>query len=62
MTSNVGGIDRWIRGIVGVLVIVAGIVYHSWWGLLGAVILATAIVGFCPAYAPFKLSTRSPKA
>ncbi|MGE5175125.1 MAG: DUF2892 domain-containing protein [Hyphomicrobiales bacterium] len=62
MTCNMGGIDRAIRGIVGAVVIGIGITAHSWWGLIGVVLLGTALVGFCPAYVPFRLSTRGPKA
>lgn len=56
--ANVGGIDRIIRAVAGMAIIGAGIWFQSWWGLIGLVVLGTAIVRFCPAYFPFKLSTR----
>lgn len=57
MKPNVGGFDRWFRAIVGLAVIGAGIYFHSWWGALGTIPLATAIVRWCPVYVPFGTST-----
>jgi len=51
MERNVGGIDRIIRLVVGAGLIgltLAGVI--GWWGWLGAVVLAGALVGWCPAY------------
>ena len=47
-----------IRIIVGVAICAAGWYYHSWWGLIGLVPIATAAIGWCPAYLPFKISTK----
>jgi len=58
MTSNVGGIDRIARIVVGLALIgltLAGVI--GAWGWLGVVPLATGIVRICPAYLPFGLST-----
>jgi hypothetical protein len=57
MHPNVGSIDRWIRLILGVGILAAGIAFGSWWGLVGLVPLATAVWRWCPAYEPFGLST-----
>ena len=61
MTKNMGGIDRGIRFILGLLIVGAGIYFKSYWGLVGIVMMATALFSFCPLYIPFKLSTRKPK-
>ena len=58
MKINVGSADRVIRIIVGVAICAAGWYYHSWWGLIGLVPIATAAIGWCPAYLPFKISTK----
>lgn len=58
MKQNVGTIDRVIRIVVGIAIGVAGIVFHSWLGLIGIIPLATGIVGSCPLYLPFGISTR----
>ena len=57
MKCNMGKIDRVLRGIVGLAVIGAGVYYQSWWGAVGAIPLGTAILGVCPAYLPFGISS-----
>ncbi|OUD15007.1 YgaP family membrane protein [Thioflexithrix psekupsensis] len=57
MKANVGMVDRVIRAVVGVAIIAAGVYYQNWLGAIGIVPLATAAIGFCPAYLPLGLST-----
>ncbi len=58
MKANVGGIDRIIRiGAGAVLVALAATGTEGWWGWLGAVPLATGLMGWCPPYAMFGFST-----
>ncbi len=58
MKANVGGIDRIIRiGAGAVLVALAATGTVGWWGWLGAVPLATGLMGWCPPYAIFGFST-----
>ncbi len=57
MSCNVGGVDRTLRIVLGVVILAAGFYFKSWWGLVGIVPLFTAIVRWCPLYAPFGLST-----
>jgi hypothetical protein len=57
MTCNMGKADRVIRGILGVAILGAGLVLQRWWGLIGLIPLATSLVGWCPAYVPFKINT-----
>jgi hypothetical protein len=52
-----GKTDRILRAIVGIVVIGAGVYYQSWWGAIGVIPLGTAIIGFCPAYLPFGISS-----
>lgn len=58
MTHNVGTVDRTIRLFVGLAVILIGILLGSWWGLIGLVPLATAAIGWCPAYRMINFSTK----
>lgn len=61
MVQNVGGIDRVLRVVFGLGFLVFGIVQGgAWWALaaFGAVLVATAAVGFCGLYTPFKINTR----
>lgn len=48
MTKNVCGTEKWIRAILGVAIILAGLYYSSWWGLIGLIPLATAVFSYCP--------------
>jgi len=61
MKRNMGSADRWVRALLGVLGIAAGIALKSWWGLIGVVLIATAATGWCPAYLPFGITTLGSK-
>jgi hypothetical protein len=66
MSKNMGTTDRAIRGIVGVVaaaLALAGLVTGIWmWVayIVAAVLIVTALAGFCPVYRIFGWST-SPK-
>lgn len=58
MKANVGGLDRVARigaGVALIALAAAGTV--GAWGWIGVVPLATGLIGWCPAYLPFGLST-----
>ena len=60
---NMGTIDRIIRGIIGVaLIVVALFVLEGAWQIvsivLGGILVGTALSGFCPLYVPFHISTK----
>ena len=57
MKKNVGNADKILRIILGIGIIGAGVYYQSWWGAIGAIPIATAVMNFCPAYTLFGLST-----
>ncbi|HDT15394.1 MAG TPA: DUF2892 domain-containing protein [Firmicutes bacterium] len=57
MEKNVGGTDKTIRIVAGIVIIVLGLIFRSWWGLIGVVILITGLVGFCGIYKLFGFST-----
>ncbi len=57
MKKNIGITDKVIRIILGVLVGVLGIIFHTWWGLVGVVLIGTALINWCPLYLPFGIST-----
>jgi hypothetical protein len=51
MKANVGGVDRILRTIVGLVLI--GLVMSGTigvWGWVGVVFIATGVFSFCPAY------------
>ncbi len=58
MTQNVGGIDRILRIVVGLaLIILAATGTIGVWGWLGVIVLATGVVGICMPYTLFGFST-----
>ncbi|MBT9259656.1 MAG: DUF2892 domain-containing protein [Clostridiales bacterium] len=59
MTQNVGAIDRIIRVLAGVGIL--SLVFwgpKSNWGWLGLIPLVTGLVGYCPLYSLFGISTK----
>ena len=62
MKLNVGGVDRTLRIVVGlVLVGLAATGTVGMWGWIGVVPLATGAIGWCPPYALFGWNTCSMK-
>ena len=58
MKTNVGGIDRVLRVMLGaVLIALTMMDTIGPWGWIGVVPLSTAALGFCPLYAVLGLNT-----
>jgi ABC-type branched-subunit amino acid transport system permease subunit len=58
MKANVGGIDRALRIVVGlVMVAMAAVGTIGSWGYLGLIVLATGVFRFCGAYTLLGIST-----
>ena len=58
MTFNVGGVDRILRVIVGLILISLVFVGpQTPWGWIGLVPLVTGLFRFCPAYTLLGLNT-----
>ncbi len=58
MVRNVGGIDRLLRVVFGLALLAAVFVGpRTPWGWIGLLPLATALLGLCPAYIPFGVSS-----
>ena len=64
MSKNMGTIDRGIRltlAAVMVVLYLTGVISGVWaiiMGILAVIFVVTSLIGFCPLYAPLKLSTR----
>ena len=61
MKKNMGKVDRIIRFVIGLVIIIWGIAAGSWWGLIGLLPLLTALVNWCPLYTLLGLSTKKAK-
>jgi Protein of unknown function (DUF2892) len=62
MTTNMGGLDRMLRAVVGLMLLYVSYtgMFNSWaWAgyAVGAVLLGTAALGWCPPYALFGWNT-----
>jgi hypothetical protein len=67
MKQNMGVIDRVIRVILAIVVLVlylAGSITGTAaiiLGIFAVIFVLTSLIGFCPAYVPFKISTKKKK-
>lgn len=60
MTPNVGGVDRTLRLVVGAALLVLLVVGEpplKWVGLLGIVLVGTALLRWCPLYLPLGINS-----
>jgi len=67
MKKNMGTIDRTIRFLLALTVVILYFtgaisgVAAAILGVFALIFVITSFIGFCPLYAPFKLSTRKQK-
>jgi hypothetical protein len=58
MKTNVGGIDKTLRIVVGIaLIAMAALGVVGAWGWIGVVPLLTGLLGTCPAYSLLGVNT-----
>jgi len=57
MQKNIGGLDKSIRLVVGLIAVGVGAYLQSWWGLIGVVFIGTALLNWCPPYAILGINT-----
>jgi hypothetical protein len=61
MKANVGTVDRVIRIVAGLVLLSLIFILEGnarWWGLVGLLLLATGLIGWCALYVPFGVDTR----
>ena len=56
MERNVCGFERIVRAALGIVILLAGLDFGSWLGLIGLIPLLTAVVGYCPLNHAFHYS------
>ena len=57
MKANCGGIDRILRIVLGIALILWAIMGGPVWAWIGVVPLATGLIKFCPLYTVLGMST-----
>ncbi len=59
MTTNVGETERMLRILIGLLLIGLAFAFQGgwWFGLIGVVPVLTGLLGTCPLYVPFGITT-----
>jgi hypothetical protein len=65
-TQNESALDRTLRAIIGIAIVVGMFTFITgvWlWvaGVVAAILLVTAAVGYCPLYALLRISTKTPE-
>ncbi len=63
MKRNMGNTDRVVRAIIGIVMMAVGFGVLGGGaaiavGVIGVVLFATSLIGRCPLYVPFRISTR----
>ncbi|REE91509.1 Protein of unknown function (DUF2892) [Paenibacillus taihuensis] len=57
MKCNVGKTEQVIRISIGTIIVLVGIYYKSWWGLIGIAPIITGTIRYCPVSAVLGVST-----
>ncbi len=61
MKCNVGKTEQIIRITIGILVILFGLYFKSWWGLIGLIPIITGSIRYCPVSDILGISTCNTK-
>ena len=57
MRCNLSKTDRVGRLVIGAAIMAAGVIFKSWWGLLGLPLVVNAVMGVCGLYHLLGIST-----
>lgn len=57
MKTNVGGIDKILRIVVGIALVAWAILGGPVWAWIGVLPIITGVMGWCPAYTLIGLNT-----
>lgn len=59
--KNVGSTDKFLRAVLGTLLMIGALLGYGAWMWIGLIPLATALAGNCPLYSLLGVSTCSVK-
>lgn len=57
MKCNVGETEQIVRIVIGVAIILLGVYFRTWWGLIGLAPLITGLIRYCPVSDLLGIST-----
>lgn len=57
MKCNVGRTDQKVRIVIGVAVVLLGLYFKRWWGLIGLVSVIEGSIRYCPVSDVLGIST-----
>lgn len=57
MKYNVGKTEQIFRVIIGLIIIILGLYYKNWWGIVGILPIITGLSRYCPISALLGIST-----
>jgi hypothetical protein len=58
MKTNVGATDKFIRIVLGIVLIVLGVINTAWLlVIIGLIPLITGLIGYCPLYTLLGINT-----
>ena len=57
MKCNVGSTDRIIRIVIGLGIAIGGVIFESYWGVLGVLLMATGVFRYCLLYSILNINT-----
>lgn len=57
MKKNIGKIDKTLRVLIGIAIILFGASNNSVWGVMGIIPIITTQIGICPLYSLLGIST-----
>ena len=57
MNKNVNSVDRLLRVVLGAAAIGVGFYFQNVWGAVGIIGVVTGMIGWCPAYTIFGISS-----
>lgn len=57
MKCNVGKTEQIVRIVIGVAIVLLGLYFRNWWGVIGLVPIITGSIRYCPLSDVFGIST-----
>ncbi|AUO15661.1 YgaP family membrane protein [Clostridium taeniosporum] len=57
MKCNVGRTEQIIRIVIGISIVLIGLYFRNWWGIIGLVPIITGSIRYCPISNILRIST-----